>query len=186
MPYKDPQKNKESKHRSYLRNKEKYYIFHKKWQEENRDKYNEMQRDYVSKNIDKVRENKKRSYLKNKEKYRIRARVRDTKKRLFPEVRLREAFSQSFRKALKDKKAGRKWETFVDYSLDELVNHLQSKFDSNMNWENYGLYWHIDHIKPMNLFDFTQPNSIKECWNLNNLQPLEARENIRKGKKYPY
>lgn len=88
--------------------------------------------------------------------------------------------------ALKGKKNGKSWTEFVDYSLEELMSHLESKFDENMNWDNYGKYWHIDHIKPKSLFkysDFTD-KEFKECWSLSNLQPLEAMENISKGARY--
>jgi len=55
-----------------------------------------------------------------------------------------------------------------------------------MNWNNYGSYWHVDHIKPVALFNFNAPDDkeFKECWSLENLRPLEKIENIKKGKKY--
>jgi hypothetical protein len=55
-----------------------------------------------------------------------------------------------------------------------------------MTMENYGSYWHIDHIKPRSLFTYTsiEDEQFKKCWALSNLQPLEALENIRKGNKY--
>ena len=55
-----------------------------------------------------------------------------------------------------------------------------------MNWENYGSYWHIDHIKPKSLFIFEslEDEEFKQCWSLNNLRPLEAKENIRKGNRF--
>jgi len=55
-----------------------------------------------------------------------------------------------------------------------------------MTWESYGK-WHIDHIKPIALFDYhcAEDSAFKECWSLNNLQPLWALENIKKGDYYP-
>ena len=52
-----------------------------------------------------------------------------------------------------------------------------------MNWENYGTYWEIDHIKPIEMFDFTNENEIQECWNYKNLQPLTINENRTKRYK---
>ena len=91
-------------------------------------------------------------------------------------------------KALKGKKAGRKWEELVGYTVEDLIKHLESKFESWMNWNNYGIYeegkfkWHIDHIKPKSLFNYNGPedDEFKKCWELENLQPLEAIENIKK------
>lgn len=185
MPYKDPIKNAESKHNWYIKNRERYLKEAKEWKRNHRTRYNELLRLWTKDNLERSKQIKLKSYLKNKEKYRISSRIRENKRRSTPEGRIREAFSQSFRKALKDKKAGRKWETFVDYALPELLIHLEKQFDDKMNWDNYGSYWWIDHIKPMSLFNFENPVHIKECWDLKNLQPMEAKENIRKSNKYP-
>ncbi len=55
-----------------------------------------------------------------------------------------------------------------------------------MNWDNFGSYWHIDHIRPLasySIKDEKDPNLVK-AWGLNNLQPLEASENISKNSFY--
>jgi len=87
--------------------------------------------------------------------------------------------------SLRDKKAGRRWETLVDYTLKDLMKHLESLFDENMTWENYGSYWHIDHIKPRSFFKYTSSDDqeFKKCWALENLQPLEKTANFRKNNK---
>jgi len=52
-----------------------------------------------------------------------------------------------------------------------------------MSWENYGFEgWHIDHIKPISAFDSTA--IIKEINSLDNLQPLWAKENFKKGGRF--
>jgi hypothetical protein len=63
----------------------------------------------------------------------------------------------------------------------ELRQHLEKQFDAKMNWENYGTYWHIDHIKPCASFDLTKPEEQRKCFHYSNLQPLEAIANIKKG-----
>lgn len=88
--------------------------------------------------------------------------------------------------SLKEKKGGRRWETLVDYTLKGLTEHLESQFDENMDWENYGSFWHIDHIKPRSLFRYTfaEDPEFKKCWALENLQPLERIANIRKSNTF--
>jgi len=85
----------------------------------------------------------------------------------------------------KGTKANRKWQSILGYSTKDLCDHLQKQFDSNMTWENYGSYWHIDHIEPVSWFKFTTPDceAFKRCWSLKNLQPMEAKTNIRKSNK---
>ena len=53
-----------------------------------------------------------------------------------------------------------------------------------MNWDNYGEYWEIDHIKPISLFDLTIEDNMYKCFNYINTQPLEKIENKIKSNKY--
>jgi len=77
---------------------------------------------------------------------------------------------------------------FLPYTIRDLQNHLESKFDLNMNWENYGSYWHLDHIVPHSHFKYISmiDSNFIECWSLNNLQPLEAITNIKKSNRILY
>lgn len=83
---------------------------------------------------------------------------------------------------LKGSKNKRQWESLVGYNLKDLKEHLEKKFTPEMNWDNYGSYWHLDHIIPIAAFNFTTPEDIdfKKCWALENLQPLKAIDNIKK------
>ena len=78
------------------------------------------------------------------------------------------------------------WLDIVNYNIEELKVHLENKFRDGMTWENYGKHWHIDHIKPVSHFKFTSKfdQEFKECWQLTNLQPLLAKENLSKGNRY--
>lgn len=72
----------------------------------------------------------------------------------------------------------KKTENILGCSFEELKVYFESKFDQNMNWENYGIYWTIDHIYPVSL-----AKSEEELYSLNhysNLQPLEKIQNIKK------
>lgn len=77
----------------------------------------------------------------------------------------------------------RRWEKLVGYTADDLKIHLEKRFTPGMSWANYGALWEIDHIIPKAVFNFTTPEDIdfKRCWELKNLQPLEARKNRSKG-----
>lgn len=44
--------------------------------------------------------------------------------------------------------------------------------------------WHIDHIKPLCLFDFSDPAQVYEAFKPSNHQWLTASENLRKHAKY--
>ena len=65
----------------------------------------------------------------------------------------------------------------------ELKAHIEKQFTKQMNWGNYGSYWHCDHIIPITYFDLSKPEEQARCSHFTNLQPLEAKENIRKGNR---
>jgi len=73
----------------------------------------------------------------------------------------------------------------LDYTVEELKEHLEKQFINGMSWNNYG-DWHVDHIKPASLFKYTsvEDEGFKECWALSNLQPLWAFDNLSKGDKW--
>ena len=105
--------------------------------------------------------------------------------------RLCNSLSTHISVSLSGNKNSRHWETLVDFTIDELKTHLESKFKNGMTWDNYGRYdgkkygWEIDHILPICSFNFEKPEDVefKQCWSLKNLQPLWAKDNRSKGGK---
>lgn len=68
------------------------------------------------------------------------------------------------------------------YSIRELKQHLESKFVDGMNWKAFmNGEIHMDHIKPVAVHDLTDHNEFIECWSLSNIQPLWARDNLKKS-----
>jgi hypothetical protein len=86
---------------------------------------------------------------------------------------------------LRGKKNGQHWEDVVGYTLKDLMSHLETLFEPGMSWDNYG-EWEIDHIRPKSSFRFEsiKDSQFKECWGLNNLQPLWESDNAKKNAKY--
>lgn len=93
---------------------------------------------------------------------------------------------------------------YLPYSICELKEHLENKFEFWMNWSNRGKYisyvwddnnplswtWQIDHIIPQSNFIFlsvSEQNFI-DCWSLSNLRPISSKlnvcKNIKEGKYY--
>ena len=67
--------------------------------------------------------------------------------------------------------------------IEFLIEYIEDKFTSEMNWDNYGTYWEIDHIIPCDSFDLTVPEEQKVCFHYLNLQPLTIKENREKSNK---
>jgi hypothetical protein len=105
-----------------------------------------------------------------------------------PRFKLNNTISRGMATSLKGNKGRRHWESLVDFDLKNLRKHLERQFQIGMSWENYGQgmgKWHVDHIVPISVFNFTKPEDIdfKKCWCLKNLQPMWGHENISKHSK---
>jgi hypothetical protein len=69
----------------------------------------------------------------------------------------------------------------IGCSVQELKQWIESKFSSNMSWENYGSLWSIDHIRPIASFDINNETERKIINHWTNLQPLLNKDNLSKG-----
>jgi hypothetical protein len=139
----------------------------------------ERSKKYRENNIEKMKLVRREYYQKNKKK--VNAKFRE-KRRNNPEFRLlnnmRSRLSAAIRIGAKNSSTkeylGCEWQFFLKY--------LESKFNNGMTWENYGKYWHVDHIIPCCKFDLSTKEEQLKCFNYTNLQPLLAIDNLRKNK----
>jgi len=101
-----------------------------------------------------------------------------------PMGQLNNNLSSAIGHSLGKRKGGAHWEGMVGYTLIDLKVHLEGLFEPWMGWNNYGK-WHVDHIVPIDSFNYETAldPDFKKCWELSNLQPLEAIENMRKGNR---
>jgi len=110
------------------------------------------------------------------------------KRRLNPIRRMRNNVSRQVIHGLKRQVGSKQGQPIFEalgYNPEQLKDHLEKQFDDKMNWDNYGSYWHIDHIRPHSLYEYSslQDPQFQACWDLNNLRPLEKIENMKKGNK---
>ncbi len=76
-------------------------------------------------------------------------------------------------------------EVLLGCSLQQLKTHLESLWKPGMSWENHSPSgWHIDHKKPCALFDLSKHEDRLRCFHYSNLQPLWAKENMRKSDSF--
>jgi hypothetical protein len=107
-----------------------------------------------------------------------------------PSVKIANRLRQRIWQALKGKNKHKSSITLTGCSMAFLVEYLESKFQPGMTWKNYGNpngdhtnCWHIDHIIPCASFDLSDPEQQVKCFHYTNLQPLWAKDNIRKKDK---
>jgi hypothetical protein len=159
--YESKPETKERKKKNYLNwyenNKEYRKEYYNKWRSENPDKWRESKRNYEK-----------------------------TRKANDPLYKLVANFRTAIYTVLKENNMNKYGHYFeiLQYSPDQLADHLEKQFLEGMTWENYG-EWHVDHITPITAFNFQEigDNEFMKCWSLENLQPMWADENIRKSNK---
>ncbi len=163
---------KASEKRNYPKYRDKKLQTSKAWYQENKEHRKEYLKQYRERNIDRIRETK-RNYQKEK-------------RHTDPIYKLISNFRTAIYTVLKENKLDKYSNYFnmVGYSPLDLKEHLEKQFKDGMNWDNYG-EWHVDHIKPISSFIFENcdDEQFKECWALNNLQPMWGDENIKKGSR---
>lgn len=188
--YRKNQKKVRLQHREYYKNnKERVSQYHKKWYRINKNEVLQQCKKYYQRNKTRLQQRHREYNRENKKKLmRYKRAWGKYRRKTSPKYRLDENMGSAISRCLKNKKAGQTWKTLVNYTLMELIQHLEKRFDAKMNWENYGSYWAVDHIKPKSLFNYTSPSdsAFKECWSLKNLQPLEKIENIKKKNNLAY
>ena len=70
------------------------------------------------------------------------------KRRKNPKTRLKEALRTRIYNSMKTNKERSTLE-YLGCSIDQYKTHLETQFTPNMNWDNWGSYWEIDHIIPL-------------------------------------
>ncbi len=172
----------------YLNHKKESLLQSKEWRIKNREKSNAICKKYRDShkteryvactswrinNWDKANKIQKRSNKK----------IRKTLK-----GNLNHRVSVAVQQSLVNNKQGRKWESLVGYSMNQLKEHLESLFTAGMTWERFlkGEI-HIDHLIPINFFHFNSPDDLdfQTCWSLENLRPLWAVDNRVKHTALP-
>jgi hypothetical protein len=186
----NPDKVIKNRKEHYQKNAEIFRQRARNWSSGNKDKKKQIFKNWYQKNKDEYLA-KKRLQRKT-DNYRLKARKYYKKNIL---VNLKFIVSAHIRNALKRKggsKLGQSILNKLPYTIEQLKEHLEKQFESWMNWDNHGTYkmdgkrvWHIDHIIPQKELpydSYEHPNFFK-CWQLDNLRPLEASENLKKGSK---
>jgi hypothetical protein len=168
--------------------------YQKHYRKENRARLLEQKRAYYQENreriLTRIRQNPeiKGSYdrqyhRRNKDKNRERRRSYQRSYRSIPEKRLVHNLRNRLSKFIRRSSGRESTEVLLGCSFEEFKTFIEVQFTAGMTWENYGPYWHIDHVMPIVAFNLTDPEQIRRCFHFSNLRPLRARDNLRKSRR---
>lgn len=100
-----------------------------------------------------------------------------------PAFRLRHILKRRMQRFLSGVKTSGSMERLLGCTLEQLKAHIEKQFRPGMTWDNQGVgegHWNLDHILPIASFEPTWEQQ-RVCWNFQNLRPLWAVHNLRKG-----
>jgi hypothetical protein len=66
-------------------------------------------------------------------------------------------------------------------SRQKFLRHIESQFRDGMTWENYGDYWHVDHIFPITKASEVDALEKTAATNWRNLRPMIGADNMSKN-----
>jgi hypothetical protein len=184
---------KKRKQEYYQKNKNKiiqktvkYYLTHKKeCKQKMKNYYKNNKKNFLKqvKEYNRIHQAEKAKYMKDygqKHKEQRRMYIKN-KRKINSNFKIRCNLAIRIWDALKKNVKSKSTMKLLDCSIEQLKSHLESKFTKGMSFDNYGK-WHIDHIRPCASFDLSKPEEQLKCFHYTNLQPLWAKDNLRKGR----
>ena len=159
---------KQEKKQYYNQTKHSRSQYYKQYREENKEYFNTYCYTHYHSNKDLYREWNRNQYNNN------------------IEYKIKHIVSSRLHKALKTYNELKQNKTieYLGCSIGEYMIYLESLFTPEMTWENQGIYWEIDHIKPISKFNLTNPDELFECFHYLNTQPLYWEDNREKSNKF--
>lgn len=172
---------------NYLGNLERREAVKKIWYEKNRDanieKMRQRHKIRMERFPEEERATRKAWKQANRAKALLSAKKHHAKMKNDPEYLLKRANRERVLKLLASKKGSSI--DLLGASVPLIRLWLEGQFSSDMNWENHGSVWHIDHFYPCTSYCLTDPKESSKCFNWANIQPLTVHDNISKNNKLP-
>jgi len=172
-------------HNEYLQRKKKQY-------ETNKENTLERNKKYRQENRDIIREQKQSYYQNNKLEILQKAKAKDYKEKRNKYLQNRRKTDKKFamvcayRARLNEVLHKQKQNTYVTYlncNREMFLNWIEFQSNSFYKWEDYGEKWVIDHVIPIDFFDFNIDEHVYKCFSWFNLRPCDKVENMKKSNK---
>ena len=182
-------------------NKESVAEYFRQRYKDNKVAIDEFQKEYYKLNKKSITNYKKKYYEKNKEaieEYGMQYRKKNKKEIACrmkkynkvrrdndPAFRIEHTLRNRMRAALNGRCKADTTKALLGCTYKEACAHIEAQFTEGMSWDKMGIHGiHIDHIRPCASFDLTDPEQQRECFHYTNLQPLWAKDNLRKSDKW--
>lgn len=174
---------KETNAKSYKNNKESHNKKAKEWYDKNKIEHNRKSIQYRKENPCKNKQYQQKWRENNKEYFR---KWRKDKYDKDPSFRLRVILGNRLKEVLTKNKTY-KTNSLIELlgcTLHELKVYIEQQFLPEMNWDNQGKVWELDHTEACANFDLSNIKEQKQCFNYKNLKPLFKTTEIAENHGY--
>jgi hypothetical protein len=72
---------------------------------------------------------------------------------------------------------------YLGCSVEEYKKWIEFTMSNDMNWDNYGKFWNIDHVIPISAFNVENIEEMQKAFNWKNTRAIYASKNFRKKDK---
>lgn len=96
------------------------------------------------------------------------------------EFKIKHTLRRRLRHAIKGNLKNKSANDLLGCDIASFKEYIEKQFSEGMGWENHG-EWHIDHIIPCDSFDLSDIEEQQKCFHYSNLQPLWAKDNLKKS-----
>ena len=136
------------------------------WIVDNKNEYQQLQSNWYQNNKESVRIKNNHRY-KNDPVYRIR---KNCQRRILSFLKEAKIYSTN---------------KYLNCTNEFFIEWLKFCFrkDKNMNLDNHGSYWHLDHVIPITKFNLNEEVQINLCFNWINYMPYKSEDNMSKKNK---
>ena len=169
-----------------LENRKDLLADKKQYYQTNRESRLAIQKRYYQENKDTLITYQKQYRPKHKEERNVWARdYMKEQRKTNPQFRLASNLRSRLLHAVKSNSKAGSAVRDLGCSIAELKFYLEGKFQDGMSWENWSFRgWHIDHDIPLSFFDLTNREQFLSAVHYTNLQPMWAKDNLTKNKRY--
>ena len=144
-------------------NKDTVSLYNKTYKSDNKDYISEYNKKYNVENREKIQKRQTEQHL--------------IRRKTDPAYKMSVVLRNRFRKFYTGINS-KSMSNLVGCSYKNYLKWIEFNFTSEMSWDNHGSIWHIDHVLLCHLFDHSNENDIKTCFNWKNTRPLLAKINL--------
>jgi hypothetical protein len=179
-------------------NKEKQHIFQKEYYNLNKNKHKERCKEWMKNNKQYAKEYRAQYYQSNRDILLEKSKEYQTNNKDKHSLYIKNRYQTDINFKLRKKLTTTLWNNLNKQNTSKLVSireligctieeyklYIEQQFKPEMNWDNHGKVWEIDHIKPCDSFNLTDTEQQKQCFHYSNTQPLFKTTSIAESFGY--